>query len=139
MSSFSFADPEVVAEVSPNSSNNMFQFYYFTDPEVVAELSPTLVKSILKNGRNTTELKSKKKVMFSDKLKRRFFCIEEGRSLKPTKALVLHQKQQMKIRRETRIKRDNEIKKELGCLEDEESPQSDEDLMNELQELCGED
>ena len=101
MSSFSFADPEVVAEVSSNSSYNMFEIYYFTDPEVVAELSPTLVKSILKNSRKTTELKSKKRVMFSNKLKRRFFFIEEGRSLKPTKAMVLHQKQLLKMRRES--------------------------------------
>ena len=154
MSSFYFSDPEVVAQVSPSFSLSYMSFYCFTDPEVVVEVSLSLLvkRSILKNVRNKTEEKSRKKVKFSRILKKRTFCIEEGRKLKSTKKLVLRQKEQMKnqmeerrnnlrleqARRDTRMDREEDMKKELGCLENQENLQSEEE-MKELQELCWED
>ena len=42
-------------------------YFYFSDSEVTVEMFPSvLVKSILKNGRDATEVKSEKKVVFAD-------------------------------------------------------------------------
>ena len=136
MSSFYFTDPEVVAEVTPILLNNV-SYFYFTDPEVVE------IKSIMKKARNTAEVKSRKKVMFADIEKRRTFCIEDGSRMKSTKEMNLEIRQKLQLQNRMReyaarnIRRHEDvIKKELCCLEDE-SPQSDQAIKNELQELCG--
>ena len=142
MSSFYFTDPEVVAEASPILLNNV-SYFYFSDPEVV-EVSPRLLlKSIMKKAGKTTEVKSRKKVMFTDIEERRAFSIEDGSRMKSTKQMNLAIRQKLQLQNRMReyasrnIRRHEDVIKKELCLEDEESPQSDQDLKDDLQELCG--
>ena len=142
MSSFHFTDPEVVAEVAPILLNNV-SLFYFTDPEVVQVSPRLLLKSIMKKARNTKEVTSRKKVMFADIEDRRAFCIEDGSRMKSTKQMNLAIRQKLQLQNRMReyaarnIRRHEDVIKKELCVEDEESPQSDQAIKNELQELCG--
>ena len=90
--------------------------FYFTDYDVAVKAFPSLlVKSILKKAKNSTEVQSKKKVMFADNVRIKTFFIEDGRSMKSTKRIYLErdQKRQLKEDATRKKKREEEIKKAM--------------------------